>query len=421
MSQSTTANSNYGLVPSQSAFQAIVLAVVWLTVASGAVVFNEPAPFDVLMMCLIITLMVSGLVRFTAPILLLTVLWLCIAAMGLAASIFSPSAGVSIKHSIITLYLSFVSIIIAGFVARQPERHLKIILSAYIVSAVIAAVAGVVGYFDLVPGFDTLFTRFNRARGTFKDPNVFGAYLVPAALIASQHWLNNTIQRSLIPLIATAILVLGIFLSFSRGAWAGLIVGFIVLGLFSFLTARNDLQRLKIFLLAIATLVGVLLITVVALQYNQVQELFRERASLTQSYDIGPAGRFGGQLKALNVIISHPAGIGALVFGHEFHGEDVHNVYLSMFLNAGWIGGVAYFCIVAMTLVAGLGFVLKRSSLQQEYIAIYAAFLIIALEGFVVDTDHWRHFYLFIGLIWGTIAMPKHTVAPSMMDREFSM
>jgi hypothetical protein len=25
-------------------------------------------------------------------------------------------------------------------------------------------------------------------------------------------------------------------------------------------------------------------------------------------------------------------------------------------------------------------------------------------EGFVIDTDHWRHFYLLLGMIWGLFA-----------------
>jgi len=26
------------------------------------------------------------------------------------------------------------------------------------------------------------------------------------------------------------------------------------------------------------------------------------------------------------------------------------------------------------------------------------------LEGFVIDTDHWRHFFLLLGMIWGLSA-----------------
>ena len=33
-----------------------------------------------------------------------------------------------------------------------------------------------------------------------------------------------------------------------------------------------------------------------------------------------------------------------------------------------------------------------------------AAFVGEVLEGFVIDTDHWRHFFLLLGMIWGLAA-----------------
>ncbi len=41
-----------------------------------------------------------------------------------------------------------------------------------VVGALIAALAGIAGYFNLVPGGRDLLTLYDRARGTFKDPNV---------------------------------------------------------------------------------------------------------------------------------------------------------------------------------------------------------------------------------------------------------
>jgi hypothetical protein len=45
-----------------------------------------------------------------------------------------------------------------------------------------------------------------------------------------------------------------------------------------------------------------------------------------------------------------------------------------------------------------------RTPWQTFLIATYLSFLALTLEGFVVDTDHWRHFYLLLGLIWGLAA-----------------
>ena len=70
------------------------------------------------------------------------------------------------------------------------------------------------------------------------------------------------------------------------------------------------------------------------------RQLMQERASLTQGYDEGPEGRFGGQQKAVRLILDNPFGIGTHTFREKHHHEEVHNVYLTMFHYAGWIGGL---------------------------------------------------------------------------------
>ncbi|KAB2847821.1 MAG: O-antigen ligase domain-containing protein, partial [Hyphomicrobiaceae bacterium] len=49
----------------RSSGRSLSLALVWLTVASGAVVFSEPAPFDLLMIVLIGLLPLAGLVSLS--------------------------------------------------------------------------------------------------------------------------------------------------------------------------------------------------------------------------------------------------------------------------------------------------------------------------------------------------------------------
>jgi hypothetical protein len=28
----------------------------------------------------------------------------------------------------------------------------------------------------------------------------------------------------------------------------------------------------------------------------------------------------------------------------------------------------------------------------------------VAIESFVIDSDHWRHYFLLLGIVWGTFA-----------------
>ena len=163
----------------RSAVHVLALGLVWLTFATGSIVFAEPAPYDVLMMGLIFALPLVRLADLTPRLMAYLGIWFVIAAGGIVAS--TQAAGIStpLKHSVITLYLSVSAVLVAAFVHINPERHARLVLSGYTAAAVIAAAAGVIGYFGALPGAFDLFTEYGRARGTFKDANVLGPFLVP--------------------------------------------------------------------------------------------------------------------------------------------------------------------------------------------------------------------------------------------------
>ena len=74
---------------------------------------------------------------------------------------------------------------------------------------------------------------------------------------------------------------------------------------------------------------------------------------------------------------------------------------MQCFLVYGWLGGAVYLTLVLLTLAVGLRNVLLRTPWQGFLIAAYAAFVGEAFEGLIVDTDHWRHFFLVVGMVWG--------------------
>jgi hypothetical protein len=95
-----------------------------------------------------------------------------------------------------------------------------------------------------------------------------------------------------------------------------------------------------------------------------------------------------------------PFGIGPLQF-NRFFPEDTHNSYLNAFMSGGWLSGVCYPTLVFVTILTSFRYVFVRVPWQPTFLAIFAAFLGTVGESFIIDTDHWRHFWLMLGTMWG--------------------
>jgi O-antigen ligase len=383
-----------------------VPALVWLAIASSAVVLGEPAPFDLLMLALIAVLPFSGLAAFTPAVLIGVALSLLLAGAGLLASLLAADVQKAMVHALVTLYLSLAAMGLAAFVARDPEKHGRLVMQAWLWAAGLAALAGIVGYFALLPDFEELFTNHGRARGTFKDPNVFGPFLVPALVYAAQLWLARDRKSGLLPLALTVVLGFALLLSFSRGAWINLALAMAAFAVLAYRNAGSWQARRKLLAAGAACLVVLAATVSAAVQLDSVETLLAERASLDQSYDQGPEGRFGAHAKARSLIVQSPAGIGAGTFAASHHHEDAHNVYLSMFLNAGWLGGFLYLGALLAALAFGLLAALRAGPGRDLAVVAWCCFLAVALEGMVVDTDHWRHVFVLLGLLLGLAAAP---------------
>ena len=391
---------------------------VFLTIGISGVVFSEPAPVDLLMMGLVVMLPLLGLQRYTPGTLLQLVLWLGCGVGALIASGVSRELGDSARHTAISFYLYAAFLVLAAFVSLKPERHTRLILNAWVLAALIAAVAGLIGYFRLAPGAFELFTRYGRAAGTFKDPNVLGPFLVPAILYLGHRLVHRETRWPVLDLAGLGVLVGAVLLSFSRGAWLNLVVAMALYGALTLVIVGTPVARARLVLFAMIGALLAVATLLAALQMDEVAKLLAERSTLAQGYDVGPQGRFGGQAKALGLIFANPLGLGATQFSEHYHPEDVHNVYLSMFLNAGWLGGLLYIAAVVSTITVGARHVLKGTPTRPLFLVAFSAFIGNVLEGFIVDTDHWRHFYVLLALIWGLIGAARlHTrLAPRLVS-----
>jgi hypothetical protein len=379
---------------------------IWLTMLASCVAIIEPSPHDFLMGPLLLVCLIAG-VRFErtfVPLFLLLLVW---NIGGLLSLMNIAGDSKAIQYTATSIYLSLAAMIFACVLARNTEDRLNALARGYIAAAFIAAVTGMMGYFNIPRGAYDLFTLYGRADGMFKDPNVFGPYLIWPALFISARML--AVRITLRGCFLICVIAGGLFLSFSRGAWMHFAVSATIMVLLMFVTAPNQQSRIRLIVIAAVGLFFLVALVGILLSIDSVRELFLNRANAINPYDVGQGGRFQLQELAIGQVLDSPNGMGPFEFAREF-GLQQHNVYLQGFLVYGWIGGTAYILMLLVTLLVGLRSVLIATPWQLGAITAFGAFVGEVGEGMVIDTDHWRHFFLLLGMVWGFAAATRNHV-----------
>jgi O-Antigen ligase len=381
---------------------ALQRVLVWLVGASGAIVFVEPSPYELMTLAAAVIFFATGLRLRLAfmPLLLLLLLINIGYSIGAIPFMDKPEVANWIATS---WYLAVTVMFFAMVISKDTAARLDMLRRGLIVGALIAATSALAGYFNLVPGGHDLLTLYERARGTFKDPNVLGAFLILPALFVLQSVVTDGFRKSFASAIALGIMALAILLAFSRAAWGGLAITSAFMLALMVLTSPSRAQRSRIVVMSVVAVIIVVLLIAVLLSFDQIGEMFRQRASFDQSYDEGRFGRFGRHILGADMALDLPLGIGPLQF-HNYFPEDTHNSYLNAFMSGGWIAGICYPALVFVTVILGFRHVLVPVPWQRTYLAIFAAFLGTVGESFIIDTDHWRHFWMMLGAMWGMFA-----------------
>jgi uncharacterized membrane protein len=379
--------------------QRLLNVTLFVTIVLSSIAFIEPSPHDA-MMFVLLAMCVAARVSFDRkllPLLILTIVWLL---GGLFSLIQVGDQENTIQYAGTSVYLGLAALMFACLFCEGNLTRLLIVRRAYILAALIATAAGYLGFFHLVPHAD-IFLDNDRVSATFKDPNVYGPFLVFPLLMLIMSFMTRGVR--LVGLIVVVTLLGGLFLSFSRGAWIHFGVSAVVAVVLLFATTSDRRMRNRIILLTIGAAFIAVLLVLALTTIDSVRDMLLVRAKAIQPYDVGPGGRFWFQQLALGQILDHPNGLGPFEFSRIFGGQQ-HDVYMQGFLVYGWLGGAAYATLVLVTLAVGIRTALVATPWQYYLIAAYAAFVGEVFEGFIVDTDHWRHFFLLLGLIWGLSA-----------------
>lgn len=370
-----------------------------------AVVRVEPAPADAVFAVVIAVAVVTGRMNVSStpagPALGIAVF----VALNLVACLEAVDPGRAAQYMGVTVYLCAFALWIPSWV--DSRDHARTLLRIYIGVAVVSAGIAGLALFMSFPGGDQLtYYTGTRARALFKDPNVFGPFLVPAALMLMQELLEPRLLRSgrLVKAAMLGVLACGILFSYSRGAWLNYAVAIVTMGAVLAMR-RGGGGRAVVFL-------GVLLIAavavVVSIRVTGQLDFLQERAQV-QTYD---DQRFGAQAGGIELAETHPIGIGPGQF-ELVAPISAHSTYVRALAEQGILGLSALVALLFGTLMMAL----RNAARGWDTFGIGSAALLAAWCGILansvfVDTLHWRHLWLVAGLIWAAQASSSAGTRP---------
>ena len=373
---------------------ALALARYDVAVTLGAVLLGlqvvDPAPADGVFLVVMAVAFATRRLRLTSvprPVLAMLAVF---GALNVMASIQVVDPERAIVFFGTTAYLALFAIWLAGYMTSR--RRALLLVRAYLASAVASAAIGVLALFGALPGAELL-TESDRSRALFQDPNVFGPFLIPPALILIEEIIRPRLlsARLATKAVLLAILLVGILFSYSRGAWLNLGLALVVLGLI--LSLRGGARTAATLVAVTATTAAIIASVVVATGSG---DFLAERAR-PQTYD---TDRFSGQRAGLRPAAEYPFGAGPGQFESVAH-ISAHSTYARALGEQGYPGLLTLLALVGFTLIAGLrNAVAGRGTHGIGSAALLAAWCGLLANSAVIDTLHWRHLWVVAALIW---------------------
>ena len=366
-----------------------------------AIVLAQPAPTDIVFTFVMLVAAVTGRFQLRrlprAPIWIIGAL-LVVNVLSLVDVISWSSAG---RFFVTTLYLAMFGLWLAGYVDRRSRA--RRLVQIYLFIAVVSAALGTLALLAHFPGSVTFIAYGSRVKALFKDPNVFGPFLVPIAVILAEELLSRRLlrmRRSLL-LGSFLILTLGIVFSYSRAAWLNYAVAMIVL--LGIIVIRR-LDRRAIALVTVL-IVGGLAVSGVVVASGSLA-FVQERAQ-AQGYD---TSRFAAQAEGVKLGLHHLFGVGPGQFD-VISPISTHSLYVRLLAEQGVVGLALLVAFIVATLSFGLLNVLRGTDTYGiSAAALFAAWCGLIVNSFFIDTLHWRHLWLVAALIWAGTARWRRTL-----------
>jgi hypothetical protein len=394
-----------------------LLAAGWVSLARPLLAFGaaflllcvvdvQPAPVDAIFALLIATTIATVRTRPLIP----AFVGLPLAGYVLV-TILSITNAVDLKRAIsfegITLYMVILALWLSWAFAKR--EWVRIGMKMYVVGAALSGALGPLGLYAHLSS--RLVWNGARAEGFFKDPNVYGPFLVPAAIILldeiAQPKLLGWRRRTEIALFA--VVSLGVIVSYSRVAWLDYVLAVFTLVSVQ-LVRRGGLGRA-------AKSVGVLATFALAgfavLAATGSLHFLLERSHL-QAYD---QQRFSNQDFAFNDMFHHVFGFGPGQ-SEVLLPISAHSTFVRAAFEQGFLGFAMLVLVLVGTLVCAIR--LARHTVEVNGIgtgALLGIWLGQVVNGFFVDTLHWRHLWVWAALIWCLYSLMTRELSDGRVSR----
>lgn len=299
---------------------------------------------------------------------------------------------------VIEFYMIALFMLTAYYVAMRGDDAFFAILCALTIGGVLASFVTIVALLDLIPNSDILFRgegARNRVKATFKDPNVFGPFLVPCILFTVWVLVEQARLRA-VALVVLGFLVLSLITTYSRGAWAHTLLSLSIFTLALLIHRPTARPAFSAFVWLMIVILATVLLFLDQITTRLSDSFLAQRLSL-QSYD---ESRFAYVADAAQQIWDHPLGIGPYQARYVY-GYLPHNTFVVFAMHNGIFACLGLILIYGSAMTRCAAKVLAKRPGWTKYALILAVLVGLLLLSMVVGAIHWRHLYLVCGMAFG--------------------
>jgi O-antigen ligase len=151
----------------------------------------------------------------------------------------------------------------------------------------------------------------------------------------------------------------------------------------------------------------VVALSIVFIRAAGMEELLLERLQL-QHYD---SERFSTQSMALIALSDSPLGVGPGQSEILFP-QSTHNLYVRIAIENGFLSALFFLVFLAATFWISLQGAWRCGPHQDVYVCCIAILAGILVNSLVIDSLHWRHFFLFLAVPIGLDHYERWTKGP---------